>query len=132
MGRLNSSFFEKKAPFLNKKFSSVEVMEESERCRKKERRKVERRHKCPNCDAAFLRTHMAFAHKTKHQCHLCAYSSSVKAELRKHIVANHENGVTCTIDGCNITIAYNRSPVSLCITPSSPSYWIGCGYILEF
>uniref|UniRef100_A0A915CA06 C2H2-type domain-containing protein n=2 Tax=Parascaris univalens TaxID=6257 RepID=A0A915CA06_PARUN len=116
------------------------VMEESERCRKKERRKVERRHKCLNCDAAFafpnklrlhinshhslshicdrcearfdrfvqLRTHMAFAHKTKHQCHLCAYSSSVKAELRKHIVANHENGVTCTIDGCNITIAYNR------------------------
>uniref|UniRef100_A0A0M3HUP7 Zinc finger protein n=1 Tax=Ascaris lumbricoides TaxID=6252 RepID=A0A0M3HUP7_ASCLU len=115
-------------------------MEESERCRKKERRKVEKRHKCPNCEAAFafrnklrlhinshhslshvcdrcearfdrfvqLRTHMAFAHKTKHQCHLCAYSSSVKAELRKHIVANHENGVTCTIDGCNITIAYNR------------------------
>lgn len=57
---------------------------------------------------------MAFAHKTKHQCHLCAYSSSVKAELRKHIVANHENGVTCTIDGCNITIAYNRSFVSFC------------------
>ncbi|VDK54194.1 unnamed protein product [Anisakis simplex] len=51
---------------------------------------------------------MAFAHRTKHQCHLCAYSSSVKAELKKHIVANHENGVRCTIDGCNITIAYNR------------------------
>ncbi|KHN75747.1 Putative zinc finger protein F56D1.1 [Toxocara canis] len=51
---------------------------------------------------------MAFAHKTKHQCHLCAYSSSVKAELKKHVVANHENGVKCTIEGCNITIAYNR------------------------
>ncbi|VDM47874.1 unnamed protein product [Toxocara canis] len=116
------------------------IMQESERCRKKERRKAEKRHKCPQCDAAFafpnklrlhfkshhslshvcdrcdaqfdrfvqLRTHMAFAHKTKHQCHLCAYSSSVKAELKKHVVANHENGVKCTIEGCNITIAYNR------------------------
>lgn len=51
---------------------------------------------------------MRYAHQIIHQCHLCAYSSSVKAEVRKHVVKCHENGVRCTVDGCAATVAYNR------------------------
>uniref|UniRef100_A0A0R3RYM6 Zinc finger protein n=1 Tax=Elaeophora elaphi TaxID=1147741 RepID=A0A0R3RYM6_9BILA len=65
---------------------------------------------CPDRFNRFneLRTHMRRAHQIIHQCHLCAYSSSVKAELRKHVVKCHENGVRCTVDGCDVTVAYNR------------------------
>lgn len=52
---------------------------------------------------------MRRTHQILHQCHLCAYSSSVKAELKKHVVKCHENGVRCTVDGCDATVAYNRS-----------------------
>ncbi|VDD88133.1 unnamed protein product [Enterobius vermicularis] len=53
-----------------------------------------------------LRAHVAHAHKIRYNCPICAYSSSVKAELKKHITVNHENGVRCTIDGCSMTVAY--------------------------
>ncbi|VDN52134.1 unnamed protein product [Dracunculus medinensis] len=68
---------------------------------------------CVHCGAKFdrfnqLRTHIAFTHRVKHQCHICAYSSNVKAELKKHIIINHEKGVRCTVAGCSTTISYFR------------------------
>uniref|UniRef100_A0A0N5AWD6 C2H2-type domain-containing protein n=1 Tax=Syphacia muris TaxID=451379 RepID=A0A0N5AWD6_9BILA len=70
-------------------------------------------HVCEHCNTRFdrfneLRTHVAFAHHIRYKCPVCAYSSNVKAELRKHVVVNHENGVCCTIDGCNVTVAYRN------------------------
>ncbi|MFH4984781.1 hypothetical protein AB6A40_011490 [Gnathostoma spinigerum] len=70
-------------------------------------------HECDHCGRKFnrfnqLRTHVSFVHRIRHKCEVCDYSSSVKAEVKKHFIINHQNGVRCTVDGCGITIAYNR------------------------
>uniref|UniRef100_A0A0K0CY18 C2H2-type domain-containing protein n=1 Tax=Angiostrongylus cantonensis TaxID=6313 RepID=A0A0K0CY18_ANGCA len=82
-----------------------------------------RSHSCSKCDRHFdnfseLRVHVSVEHPKIHHCQFCSFSHKwsgllalhkliymVRAEVRKHTIINHGNGVTCTVTGCNLRIA---------------------------
>ncbi|EYC14050.1 hypothetical protein Y032_0042g683 [Ancylostoma ceylanicum] len=67
-------------------------------------------HVCAECDMRFntfsvLRKHISSEHPKVHRCEFCSFSNKVKAAVRRHTILNHENGVICTVAGCNMRVS---------------------------
>ncbi|CAL2033395.1 unnamed protein product [Caenorhabditis brenneri] len=71
------------------------------------------RFECNECNSKFdtmnqLRTHQKLRHsQASHKCPQCSYTSRL-ADVRRHFIQNHVDGVPCTVVGCGIKIAKNR------------------------
>ncbi|RCN43449.1 hypothetical protein ANCCAN_10575, partial [Ancylostoma caninum] len=67
-------------------------------------------HLCSKCNMRFdtfsmLRKHVSSEHPKVHHCEYCSFSHKIKAAVRRHTTANHENGVMCTVAGCNMRVS---------------------------